>query len=380
MVANNLPKRVAIYLHTIFNGGVERVIFALSGAMIERQIKVDIVVNCSGFSPMLAEVPVGATLVDLRCDQFRSRLPKLLTYLKSSHPDCLLSAGHFSNEIAILAKLFSKSGVRVVVSEHTSLGTELNSLPGFSVRRIAIPAICRLLYPLADGIIAVSDGVRDDSTKLFRLNGRLCQTIYNPLDRNRIIQLSEESIDHPWFLTGSDPIVIGIGRLEKQKDFHNLIGAFVEVRKRFDAKLAIFGEGSERQALTALIDSLGIANHTWLPGFIPNPYPYLKRASVFALSSEWEGLPTALIEALALGVPVVSTDCPSGPSEILASGKYGIIVPMKDSAALARGILKVLDGHRPNVPEQALERYAVDAVVDRYLNLMSSRAQLSTEG
>jgi glycosyltransferase involved in cell wall biosynthesis len=342
--------------------------------MIKRRIDVDFVVNLAGFSPMLKEVPVGVNFIDLGCTRFSSRLPSLVRYLRRNRPECVLSAGHFSNEIAILGKVFSTIKVRVVVSEHTSLYTELSSLPVASARRVAIPPICRFLYPFADGIVAVSNGVRGDSEKLFRLKAGACRTIYNPVDVGKILQLGEQPVDHPWFLSDGPPVVLGIGRLERQKDFINLLEAFAEVRKHVTARLVILGEGSQRTTLIAKVDELGLGDCVWLAGFVSNPYPYLKRASVFSLSSEWEGLPVALIEALAFGIPIVSTDCPSGPSEILASGKYGIMVPIKDSKALAQGIIKVLKGYRSNMPEDALAKYSVDAVLDQYLEVLSEPA------
>lgn len=142
------------------------------------------------------------------------------------------------------------------------------------------------------------------------------------------------------------------------------------MRKHISARLVIIGEGSQRPELTKRIDQLGLGNCVCLTGFVSNPYPYLKRASVFSLSSEWEGLGVVLIEALALGVQIVSTDCRSGPSEILVSGKYGILVPIKDSLALAQGLIKVLRGYRSNVPVEATARYSVDAVIDQYLDVL----------
>ncbi len=371
------PKRVAIYLHTLFNGGVERVMFSLSEAMVGRGIQVDLVVNSLDFSPMLEHVPVGVNFVDLGCSGFASRLPRLRQYLHRSRPDCLLSAGHFTNEIAVLGKLFAPRDLRVVVTEHTTLSTELKTLPPRHPRRLAVGPLCHWLYPFADGVVAVSDGVRRDSEQLFGLKPGICRTIYNPVNFPEILRRAQEPVEHPWFRPGESPVLLGIGRLERQKDFLNLLHAFAEVRKHFDARLAILGEGSQRELLTARIAELGLEESVWLAGFVSNPYPYLRHCSAYCLSSQWEGLPIALIEALSLDVPIVATDCPSGPSEILESGKYGTLVPTENSAAFAEGILRILSGHRQVIPPESLDRYRVNSVVDQYLTVLSGLASAS---
>jgi hypothetical protein len=157
-----LPAHVAIYLHTLFNGGIERVIFDLMAEIVARQIEVDLVVNTLDFSPMQQELPKDVSLVNLRCAGFASRLPRLIGYLRHRQPSCLLSAGHLANEVAILAKMLSLSKMRVVVSEQTNLSSELSALPATSVRRLAIPPIGRMIYRFADGVVAVSEAVRLD--------------------------------------------------------------------------------------------------------------------------------------------------------------------------------------------------------------------------
>lgn len=370
MIKQQLPSRVAIYLHTIFNGGIERVMFALAKEMMSRNIQVDLIVNLTGFSPMLKEIPDGLNLVDLHSTSFSSRLPRLVHYIRTRNPDCILAAGHFSNEIAVIAKIISATKVRVILSEHTTLSVELRSLPAISLRRIAIPASDPILYRLADGVIAVSHGVRADCNRYLRLQNGKCRTIHNPVDTEKVILLGKQPLDDPWFLPGAPPVVISIGRLEKQKDFITLVEAFAQVRRRIESRLVILGEGSQRQNIAARVRELGLTDCVSTPGFVANPFPYLKRAAVCALSSEWEGLPTVLIEALALGVPIVSTDCPSGPSEILASGKYGILVPTRNPQSLANGIIRVLTGDCPCVSKDALVQYSVNGVLDQYLDVM----------
>ena len=182
------------------------------------------------------------------------------------------------------------------------------------------------------------------------------------------------TLDHPWFAPGSPPVLLSVGRLARQKDFPTLLNAFARVRDTFPVRLLILGEGRQRARLEALVLSLGIAGDVAFPGFTMNPFPYMSQAAAFVLSSAWEGAPGALIEAMACGCPVVSTDCPSGPAEILADGQYGPLVPVGDDRALADAIVTVLE-KRPD-PERLQTRasmFSVERVADRYLDVMLKR-------
>jgi glycosyltransferase involved in cell wall biosynthesis len=362
-------RHVAIYLHTFFNGGIERVMLSLAHVMVAQGVKVDLVVNFVGFSPMWKDIPSSISVIDLGANRLRWRLPRLLRYIRTSKPDCILTATHLSHEIAILAKLLSGNKLRVVVSEHSSLSGEFKNSPRSS-RTLAVLWLGRLMYRFADESISVSEGVRRDVQKVFRLSPDKCLTIYNPVDVKHILASGEEPVEHPWFQPGGPPVIVSIGRLAKQKDIPNLLHAFAIVRKSHDVKLAILGEGTERRALTAKVEELALGDHVWMPGFVSNPYPYLKRGTLFVLSSAWEGFAIAIAEALAFNLPVVSTDCPSGPSEILKGGEYGILVPVNDSKALAEGISRVLRGERKHIPEDALAPYTVESVADQYLKAL----------
>jgi glycosyltransferase involved in cell wall biosynthesis len=170
------------------------------------------------------------------------------------------------------------------------------------------------------------------------------ETIYNPVINDQMLTNAKEPVTHEWFKSMGILVILGVGKLEPQKDFPNLIHAFAKVHETRPARLVILGWGPDRPELEALIQTLGLEADVALLGYVENPYAYMARSSVFALSSAWEGLPTVLIEAMALGLPVVSTDCESGPAEILADGKYRYLTPVGDSAALAEGILRVLGG------------------------------------
>ncbi len=164
--------------------------------------------------------------------------------------------------------------------------------------------------------------------------------------------------------------MLAVGKLTPQKDYDTLLRAFARVREKHPVRLVILGEGQEEGRLRSLAAELGIAEQVQLPGHVDNPYAYMRQASMFVLSSAWEGCPNVLLEALACGSPVVSTDCPSGPKEILANGKYGKLVPVRDEAALASAMEAVLDGDAIRYsPATALGDYTIERVADRYLEV-----------
>jgi glycosyltransferase involved in cell wall biosynthesis len=192
----------------------------------------------------------------------------------------------------------------------------------------------------------------------------------NPVVTPELVECAAQPLDDPWFTAGAAPVVLGAGRLDQQKDFPTLIRAFAAVRSKRAARLVILGEGPERARLESLVEELGIGEHVRLPGFVSNPFSYMARAAVFVLSSAWEGMPGVLIQAMACGAPVVATDCESGPREVLASGKYGRLVPVGDHAALAEAIAATLDAPTSTLPPEALEPYTCEGAVDRYLHLL----------
>ncbi|HEY9888469.1 MAG TPA: glycosyltransferase, partial [Candidatus Obscuribacterales bacterium] len=293
-------------------------------------------------------------------------LPKLVAYLKECCPPVLMSATHYINEIALLAKRLALVPTRIVVTEHTFLSQEVKLTEQVSSR--LVPLTVKALYGLADEVIAVSHGVAQD-LESFMLNHRKpIQVIYNSVVTPAMYDQAQQPIDHPWFHTKDQPVVIGGGRFVRQKDFATLLRAFAQLRDRQPAHLVLLGDGREREALQQLAIALGIEADVWFPGFVDNPYPFLAQADVFALSSAWEGLPTVLIEALALGVAIVSTDCPSGPAEILRQGEYGHLVPVGDAPALATAMAAVLAGDRRPAPRAWVQQFTPAVVIQKYID------------
>jgi glycosyltransferase involved in cell wall biosynthesis len=259
-----------------------------------------------------------------------------------------------------------------VISEHNVVSnSESNSsLPDWLLQQLT-----KWTYPLSDQMIAVSEGVADDVSQSLDLRRKDFEVVYNPVIDPETFERTEQTVEHAWFSDETTPVVLGVGRLVEQKGFSTLIRAFAEVKERRAARLVILGEGEKRPILERQTKRLGVESDIWMPGFVSNPLKYMARASVFVLSSRWEGLGNVLIEAMACGTPVVSTDCPSGPSEILKEGEYGRLVPVGDPSALAAAIEEALDGKVPPAPRSGLDRFRRDTVTDQYLDILSSVAQ-----
>jgi glycosyltransferase involved in cell wall biosynthesis len=361
-------KHIALFLPSLRGGGAEKVMVNLALGFVEQGLKVDLVL-AKAEGPYLSRVPEEVRVVDLGARRVLYSLPGLVRYLRRERPQAMLSALNYANIVAIWAKLLARVQTHLVVSERNTLSYSTQNAS--SVRVKLLPLLIKIFYPYADAVVAVSHGVAEDLITMTGLPMEKVKVIYNPVITPELFVKAEEPLDHPWFRPGEPPVVLGVGRLTKQKDFPTLIRAFALVRKERPARLMILGEGEERPKLETLARELGIEEDFVLPGFVENPYKYMKRASAFVLSSRWEGLPTVLIEALALGVPVISTNCPSGPAEILEHGKWGCLVPVGEPHLLARAILEILQNDvRIPSHKTAWERFSKENAVIAYLQVL----------
>jgi glycosyltransferase involved in cell wall biosynthesis len=360
-------KSLAIFAPGMGAGGAERSMLKLAGGIAARGYAVDLVL-ARAEGPLLAEVPASVRLVDLRARRVLTSLPALVHYLRREQPVALLSVLH-GNIIALSARQMAGVRTRVIVSERNTLSSESQHY-ATDLRMRLMPRLVRYFYPWADAIVAVSKGVADDLTQVVGIPRELVWVIYNPIVTPGLVEKALAPLEHPWFEPGEPPVILAVGRLSAQKDFATLILALARIRQVRPARLLILGEGEGRPALESLVGRLDLEQDVSLPGFIPNPYPYMRRASLFVLSSRWEGLPGVLIEALFCGVPVISTDCPSGPREILADGKYGRLVPVGNVDTLVRAILTALAEKWPHPPPESWRPFELDVVVDQYLDML----------
>ena len=332
----------------------------LARELAARGVAVDLVVG-SADGPRRHDVDPAVRLVDLGCKRFRWVLPSLVRYLRREKPSVMLSFLSQANLVAIAARIFCDRPGRLVISERNNLSRELQS-PDYAWIRL-LPPFMRRLYPKADALIAVSHGVADDLVGAHLIDRDRIVVIHNPVDASRLRSLANEEVDHPW-LTGPDScVILGVGRLVPQKDFRTLVEAVSLIDR--ECRLIILGDGPERDALESFARDLGV--ELLLPGYVRNPYSWMVRADVVALSSIFEGFPNVLVEALALGRPVVSTDCDSGPSEILDNGRIGRLVPVGDAEAMAGALIDVLaKPPSASLLKQRTTLWDPDLIVDQY--------------
>lgn len=309
-------------------------------------------------------VALAVNVIDLRAPHFPLNYWRLRRYLKRRRPESLLTTLFTVNVSVLLATRLLRGRPRIVIREANTLSVRGEHEP-LLAGRLKLRMVPRV-YRWADRIVAPSKGVADDLVKTARLSEKHITVIYNPVVTPGRLRQMRERLSHPWFQEGQPPVILGVGRLVEQKDFGTLIRAFKRVRRKRNARLMILGEGPERTALERLTDDLNVAGEVALPGYVDNVLPFMRESAVFVLSSAWEGLPGVLIEAMACGCPVVSTDCPSGPTEVLCGGKYGHLVPVGAVEPMADAIRQVLAGKTRTVPRQWLEQFSLNPVIEAY--------------
>jgi len=359
-------RKLALFLPSLRGGGAEKVMLTLAEGFAERGRAVDLVV-AQKQGAYLAQVPPSVRVVDLRASRVLAAVPGLVHYLRRERPDAMLSALSHANCVAIWARSLARVETRVVVSEHNTASFWREHAQR---RARLLPRLIRRVYRRADAIVAVSAGLAAELAASLQIDAARITPICNPIVTAELFARAAEPLDHPWFAPGQRPVVLGAGRLSEEKDFATLINAVALVRAEHPVRLVILGEGPERPRLQALTERLGIADDVAMPGFVDNPLRYMRRAAVFVLSSRCEGFGNVLVEAMACGAPVVSTDCPNGPREILADGRHGTLVPIGAPEAMARAIVARLGR---SAPASALERarsFTAEAAVGSYAEVL----------
>ena len=381
--SNDRRQHIAIYIYGPSGGGATRRTLTLAGGFAKRGHRVDLVV-VEAEGPLAGNLPEGVHLVALDSPLLRllKRIKKRLRrlrikasglalgrYLWRERPDVLLSAANHVHLTAVTVARLSFAPVRVVlrVSNHLT-GSHLGDRERQRPIRLKF---ARRVYGWADAAITVSQGIADDLVEHTRLSREQVFAITNPTYTPEIESAATATLDHPWIAPGEPPLLLGAGRLVPAKDFATLLRAFARVRALRPARLLVLGEGNKRRDLERQLNELGVVADVELHGFVDNPFAWMSRASLFVLSSAWEGSPGVLVEAMACGCPVVSTNCPSGPDEILDGGRYGRLVPVGDDAALAGAIIEALDATPDRDALRARAReFDVDRAVERYLDVL----------
>ncbi|GAB4348861.1 MAG: glycosyltransferase [Immundisolibacter sp.] len=391
--------RLALLLLSLAAGGAERSTLRLAREFVRRGLAVDLLV-CRPQGELRDAVPPGVRVVPLadagtvagRLAALRAagrawpallrpvllaphasralrHLPALVRYLKAERPAALLSAKTPVNLMALWARRRAGVPLRLVVSERVQLSAIATA--DRPAKRSALPRLAARFYPEADAIVAVTAGVADDLAALIGLDRARVTVVYNAVVDAAFAERAAQPAPHPWLEDGGAPVVLAVGRLHRDKDYPTLLRAFARLRCQRPVRLLVLGEGPQRAELQALADRLGIGDAVAMPGFCANPMAAMARAAALALTSRSEGFANVLAEALACGCPVVSTDCPSGPREILDGGRYGRLVPMGDVQALAEALANTLDDppDRDRLRLRASE-FTADRAADAYLEVL----------
>ena len=342
--ARDLKKKIVLYFSFFSSGGADKRYLELTPYFLNAGFEVIFLVD-QAKGPLLSDVPKGVQIVEFGFRRLRHTLPALVSYLRQNSPDLLLTFCKHKNIVAIWAKIIAGSKTILVSAICNPIKPPIREDNTFGA--FILPFLFQIFFRFSDRVIAVSEGVRYEIIQngYYRDEVKL---IYNGIIPENFTQLIEEQFDHPWFHEEKTLVYVAAGRLEPQKDFETLIRALQLVTKVRPAKLLLFGEGTLFSSLKSLSDDLGVSADIDFLGYVKNIYPAISKASAFVLSSGFEGFGLVLVEALACGTPVVSTDCPYGPSEILANGKYGKLVPVGDHQKLAEAMLQVAEQPIPS--------------------------------
>lgn len=362
-------KKISFILASLNVGGVEKNTLRLIKGFLDRGYSVDLlVVRNEGMYKEQLDRRIN--LIALNKKRISHSFFKIISYFKKNKPAALISAKDYVNIVVILASLLSGTKVKIITSTRTQVSIELSTQN--KIIRLLNIFLMKVTYPFAAHLVAVSKGVADDLASLIGLDSRKIHVVYNPIIDDEIHVKKDIIVDN--LRNQSDEyILVSAGRLVVQKDYPTLLKAIKLVSKKKDVKLIILGEGDQRKKIEGMIHQLELSDKVYLKGNVSNPYPYMKEADLFVLSSKWEGFGNVIVEALAVGTPVVSSDSPSGPSEILEGGKYGVLVPVENPELLARGIIEGLDKDWDiEVLINRSNEFSVERAVSSYIKLIEA--------
>jgi glycosyltransferase involved in cell wall biosynthesis len=367
---------ISIFLPDLRFGGAERVVVNLANGFLERGYSVEMVLM-SATGEFLSDLRPGIRVVDLQVKRMRWLLPALLRYLRQARPTAVLACMWPLTVLTLIARLLVRVPMRIVVAEHTTWSRdEITSGPW---GRFKVSTTMHYAFPYAEGIVTVSNGAGNDLARFANIDRDEITVIYNPVVGDTLQITCDSLVAAEWW-TGSACKVLAAGTLAPIKDYATLLSAFALLRNSIDSKLLILGEGKCRRKLEEQAKQLGIEDNVFIPGFVKDLNPYYKHADLFVLSSKGEGFGNVIVEALNNGTPVVSTDCPSGPREILCGGKFGDLVPVGDVAALAAAMRKALSKPHNHLALKARAKdFSIELAVDKYLQLLLPEIHILTK-
>jgi glycosyltransferase involved in cell wall biosynthesis len=361
-------RRVLFFRPSLGEGGADRVTYTVLRHLDRARFEPSIaLVRRTG--PFLADLPDDVEVHDLDAPSLARSTVPLARLIRRLRPDVVFSTASAANIVAVAAHRLIRSRARLVLSERNAIrrGRDARHL-----KQNVEVALKRVTYRFADLVTAVSQGVADELIEAVHVPAEQVSVVYNPMVDDDLAARAAEPVNHPWFAArDTEPVVLACARLVPQKDYRTLLDAFARVRAARPARLFVLGEGPERPALEQRARELGLAEQVCFHGFDKNPFKYMSRARLLMHASRAEGLPGSLIQTMACGAPVVSTDCDFGPREVIADGVDGYLVPVGDAAALADRALRLLadDGLRARMAQVArasAQRFTTAASMARY--------------
>lgn len=359
--------RIALFLSTSGHSGVDRAMKHLIPALAERGYRVDLL-KVRRHGPNLDFQHPRFRTIDLGTRHTYAALPALARYLRREPPVVLFSDKDRVCRTALLAAKLARTRARLFFSIGTTISTDL-AHRGALERWFQRNSMGRL-YPLAEKVIANSATVADDLAAYTGLARSHITVAPRPIVPDALLQAQLPQPEHPWLAPGEPPLILGVGELGSRKGFDVLLSAFARLRAQQPCRLMLLGRGALRETLLEQAATLGVAADVALPGFVDNPYAHMAHAALVVVPSRWEGLPLVLVEAMAVGTPVVATDCPGGSAEVLGGGRFGPLVAVDDIDGLQQAMAATLAAPLPpQTLKQAIRPYTVSAATDGYLQV-----------
>lgn len=367
--------KTTFFIPYLTDGGVTRSTYNLARCFVAKGHQVEFLcVKLAGDMALSIQNQSEINVTVLNARRALFALPRLKRHFERAKPDVVISAQHYANIISVWARMLSRHKPKLIATERVHIHSDLSQLPVWKMR--VLNWLVRRFYKRADHIVVNSkSGARALRDFIDDRAGKV-KTIYNCVDFENIRQLAQADLRHP-FLNKSAPLIVSVGRLERQKGFDILLQAFAKLRRRLKANLIIVGDGELTGELRALTAKLGLNDCVSLPGFDVNPYRYMKNADLFVCSSRYEGFGNVLPEAQACDTLVASTDCPVGPNEILMDGAAGLLAASADADSLERTIWDALNlppdraAAIIGVARDNLSRFGRDEICDSYTRLMT---------